>query len=90
MKLISVAWSYGIVILKLFHSKIKFIFGKMKSHVNSLLEKLGFQKKKKKQSYFVKHSVQFLHFFPEAEVQFQRINFWFSQHFNLYRRTKWI
>ena len=47
MKLISVAWSYGIVILKLFHSKIKFIFGKMKSHVNSLLEKLGFQKKKK-------------------------------------------
>ena len=45
MKLIQVVWSYGNVILKLLHDKIKFILDNMKPHVNSLLEKLGCQKK---------------------------------------------
>ena len=45
MKLIPIAWSYGILILKLLHYEIKFILGNMKPHVNSLLEKLGCQKK---------------------------------------------
>ena len=42
MKLISVVWSYGIVISKLFHRKIKFISGEIKPPVNSLLQKLGY------------------------------------------------
>ena len=45
MKLIPVVWSYGNVILKLLHDKIKFILDNMKPHVNSLWEKLGCQKK---------------------------------------------
>ena len=45
MKLIPIVWSYGILILKLLHYEIKFILGNMKPHVNSLLEKLGCQKK---------------------------------------------
>ena len=45
MKLISVVWTHGIVIFKLFHCKIKLILGEMKVHVKHLSEKLSCQKK---------------------------------------------
>ena len=68
-KLMSVVRSYGIVILKLLHHKIKFILHEIKPHINILPGKLGCQKK----PYFVKHSIPTL--FPEAEVECQSIDF---------------